>query len=114
MNEPHRTTDIEMDRLIQALEAPPSVPVPDDFSARVMARVPLQRQRRYVLRQSLQKEAHVGRSLVFVALLVLVAAMLVLAPHTTGSETWMVLQGVLFIQLVALVLWIGISYRRLL
>lgn len=114
MNETHRTTEIEMDRLIQALEAAPSAPVPDDFSARVMTRLPQQPQRRYVLRQSLHTEAHVGRSLALAALLVLVVGMLVLAPHTASSGTWLLLQGLLFVQLVGLLLWMGISYKRLL
>ena len=59
-------------------------------------------------------EAHVGRRLAFVALLLLIAGMLVLARHTAGSETWMLLQELLFAQLVALLLWMGISYKRLL
>ena len=96
-----RVKENEMQQIVKALEAAPSVVVPDDFAARMMARLPQQPQRRYVLRQTMQTEAHV------------VAGMLVLAPHTAGSETWLLLQGLLFTQLVALLLWMGISYKRL-
>ena len=114
MNDLNGNSDIEMDRILQALETPPDVTVPDDFTARLMARVPHQPQRRFVLRQSLQTEGQFGRRLAFVALLVIVAGMLLMAPHTAGSETWLLLQGLLFVQLVALLLWMGISYKRLL
>ncbi len=113
MSDLHRTTDGEIDRIVQALETAPHVPMPDDFTARVMARVPRQRQRHYVLLQSL-RETHVGRSLAFAALLTLVAGMCLLAPYTTGSEVWLLVQGVLFAQLTGLLLWMGISYKRLL
>jgi hypothetical protein len=109
------TNDTEMEAIIKALESAPDVAVPDDFAARLMARVPQQQtQRRYVLMQTPQAESHVGRTLAFAALLVLVVGMLLLAPHTPGSETWLLLQGLLFAQLVALLLWMGISYKRLL
>lgn len=114
MNDLQKTRDGDMDRIVQALEAAPSVTVPDDFAARVMARVPQQPQRRYVLRQALQTEAHFGRKLAVAALLILVVGMVLLAPHTAGSGTWLLLQGLLFAQLVALLLWMGIFYKRIL
>ena len=114
MNDLHNIKDSEIDGIMQALERPPEIAVPNDFAARVMARVPQQPRRRYVLRQALQTEARLGRKLAFVAMLILVAGMILLAPHTSASETWLLLQGVLFAQLVALLLWLGISYKRLL
>ena len=104
----------EMEQIVKALESAPDVAVPDGFAARLMARVPQRTERRYVLRQTLHAESHVGRRLAFGALPVLVAGMLLLAPHTAGSQTWLMLQGLLFAQLVALLLWMGISYKRLL
>ena len=109
-----RTQDIEMDRIVQALETAPDVAMPDNFAARVIARVPRQPQRRFVLRQAMQTEARIGRRLALAALVLLVGSMLLLAPHTAGSEIWLLLQAVLFTQLVALLLWMGISYKRLL
>jgi hypothetical protein len=106
--------DNEMEQIVKALESAPDVAVPDDFAARLMARVPEQPHRRYVIPQTLQTDSHVGRTLTFAALLVLIAGMLLLAPHTVRSATWLMLQGVLFAQLVALLLWMGISYKRLL
>ncbi len=103
-----------MEQIVKVLESAPDVTVPDDFAARLMVRVPRQTARRFVLLQSPQTESHVGRSLALAALLVLVAGMLLLAPHTAGSEVWLLLQGLLFVQLAALLLWMGISYKRLL
>ena len=113
MNELEGSRDEAMERLVRVLETAPAVVVSEDFAARVMARVPREPQRRYVLRRSLQP-SRIGQSLAFGALLVLVIAMLLLAPRTASSGMWQSLQGLLFLQLLALLLWMGVSYRRLL
>ena len=113
MNDLQTTDDIAMDRMVQALEAAPDVPVPDDFAARLMARVPVQRQRRYVLRQPWKVQPRVGRTLAAAALVLLLAGMVIAAPRTTGSTEWLLLQSLLFAQFAALLLWLGWSYKQL-
>ncbi len=96
------------EQLVRALEKAPAVPIPDDFAARVMARIPHQPRRGYVLRGSFRK-SRLGSLLLLMAMLVLVAGMLLAAPYTKDSSTWLILQGLLFAQLAALLLWVGLS-----
>ena len=102
MNEPNQDL---MQRITAALETAPEVQVPADFAARVAARVPQVKRRRLVV-PSLTP-ARYGRFATLVAMLVLLAAVLVFAPHTRGSILWTVLEAVLVMELGALVLWFG-------
>ena len=113
MNDLQTTHDIEMDRIVQALEAAPRVAVPDDFAVRLMARVPAQRQPRYVLRRPWMMQPRVGRTLAAAALVLLLAGMVIAAPRTTGSGEWLLLQSLLFAQFAALLLWLSWSYKQL-
>ena len=117
MNESQSTDDIEMDPIVHALEAAPHVEVPDDFAARLMARLPAQPltppRRRFVPEQPWHAQVRVGRTFTAVALVVLLAGMLLAAPRTTGSVEWLLLQSLLFAQFAALLLWLGWSYKQL-
>jgi hypothetical protein len=102
MNEPNQDL---MQRITTALETAPVVQVPADFAARVAARVPQAKRRRLVV-PSL-RPARYGHFATLTAMLVLLAAVFVFAPHIRNSILCMVLEAVLFVELGALVLWFG-------
>ncbi len=103
--------DETMTGLIRALEIVPSVDVPDNFTARVMARIP-QKQSRVNLRYARALAPRYGRTMAFVSLGVLVAAMLLVTYFTGASGSWSALQFVLLLQLAAYVMWISFASWR--
>jgi hypothetical protein len=98
-------TDPLMEQITAALEATPNVHAPDDFAARVMARVPQQKTRRIVV--PALAPARYGQYASVLGMVLLVVAMLYFAPQTRSSLTWQLLQGLLLTQLICLVLWFG-------
>jgi hypothetical protein len=91
------------DAITQALETKPTISVPDDFAARVMARVP---QTRRAVAPSISRGRY-GRFALLCAMPLLVVAMLVLAPATHDSVLWLCMQTMLFAELAGIVLWFG-------
>lgn len=65
-------------RLTQALESVPLVAISDDFSARVMAHIPVRR----TLRYEIPAHASIGRRVAFAAIALLFVAMFVFALQT--------------------------------
>lgn len=104
--------ELELKRLVRMLEAAPEITVPDDFASRVMQKIPQVPARRYVLRRPLPASSRYGRAAVVCALLILVAAMALLAPRSSGSPTWLLIQALLFVQLCGLLVWVGVGARR--
>ncbi len=104
----HTEPDKTMQSIIEALETAPHVNVPDDFAARVMARLPQQSTRRLRM-PALPARSHYGRTAAVTCMVILVVAMVVLAPHTMQSRTLGYMQALLFAQLAALLLWIGLN-----
>jgi hypothetical protein len=98
-------TDPLMEQITAALETVPYVDVPVDFAARVIARVPQQKARRIVA--PALTPARYGQFASVLGMILLVAAMLYLAPQTRSSVTWQLLQALLLAQLIGLVLWFG-------
>ncbi len=98
-------TDPMMEQMTTALETAPDVHVPEDFAARVMARIPEQKTRRMVV--PALPPARYGQFASVLGMVLIVAAMLYLAPQTRSSLTWLLMQGLLLAQLVCLVLWFG-------
>jgi protein-S-isoprenylcysteine O-methyltransferase Ste14 len=98
-------TDPLLIQITEALETAPNIPVPSDFAARVMARVPRQKTHRMAV-PAIAK-ARYGQAALVLAMVLLVAAMLYLAPETRTSNTWLLLQGLLLAQLAFLAIWFG-------
>lgn len=109
-----KTNDSQMSAITSALEAKPDVPVPDDFAARMMARLPEGQTHRLSVPVSVTSGSQFGRLAAYVSLVLLLAGMAVLAPRAQDSAVWLSLQGLLFLQFCALLLWAGMSRRRLL
>ncbi len=103
--------DEPMQRITAVLETPPNIPVPGDFAARVMAKLPPPTRRRIVL-SALPSPARYGRFALAAAMVLLVSATLLLAPLTRGSALWLTLQLVLLLQLGVLVFLFGWTRNR--
>jgi hypothetical protein len=98
-------TDPLMTEITAALETAPDMHIPSDFAARVMARIPQKKTHRIVV--PALPPARYGQFASVLGMVLIVAAMLYLAPQTRSSLTWQLLQGLLLAQLVCLVLWFG-------
>lgn len=95
-------------RIVQALEAQPEVDIAADFAARVASRMPVREVvsvRKTGLREVVFRETHYGRSMMVVGMVVLIAAMLALAPRAAGSVVWVGMEWTLCAQFVLLALW---------
>src|ERR1700733_14886285 len=86
-------------RLIRALEIAPEPQIPADFAARVASLLPARRP------VSLTP-THYGRYAMLGGIVVLLAALVVLALHSTGHAEFGLLESLLFAQFIALALWL--------
>ncbi len=91
----------EDEAIVRALEAMPAVPVAEDFAARVVARLPAR------CAVSIAEHRSVGRVAAMVAIATLFMAMVAVAPRSQGSEVWMSMQVLLFIEFSGLLLWVS-------
>ena len=98
--------------LLRALETPPQIVAPQDFAARVMARIPQEPKTRQRFANVVSTAPGYGRKAIFGALAVLVAIMFVVTPAAGTSRVWMTLELVLLAQLGIFVLWLGFSRRN--
>jgi hypothetical protein len=91
--------DLDLDqRLVRALETVPEPEIPADFAARVASRLPARRP------VSLTP-THYGQNAMLAGIVVILAALIVLALHSTGHATFGLLESVLFAQFIALAIW---------
>jgi hypothetical protein len=112
MNETNEQQDKFTAALLQALETPPQVNVPSDFTARMMARIPQREQPRSRFANAVITAPSYGRKATVVALVVLVVLMFAFTPAAAGKpNTWTTIELVLLIQLSVFVLWLGFSRR---
>ena len=100
MNDAHELDE----RLTAALAARPVVAISDDFTLRVMERIPAQRMREFV-----PDASRVGRRFGFAALALLAATMFGLVPlaGTTGHGAVTAVEWTLCAELVGLTLWLS-------
>ncbi len=92
----------------QALERMPEMTIPADFAARVAGRLPKRRART----MPALRTTRFGQIAAAMCLMVLLAAILVLAPRATLHEPlWVVLEWTLCGQFVLLAMWLGV-WRR--
>jgi hypothetical protein len=97
-------------RIVRALEQAPQVRIPQDFAARVAARVPANTVR---LRAARVQVGRVGFSVAAVCLIVLAIAMLAFAPRTTHSTFYLALEWTLAAQFCLIAAWMSGFTRRL-
>ena len=95
--------------IVRALETTPVVHVPENFTARVMARVPQQNVRRAQLAGVVSVRPGLGRVLVWIGMALVLAAMLWIAPRSQASADWLWMQVLLFAELSGLLIWF--AYR---
>ena len=85
-------------RIVRALEAAPEPQIPGDFAARLASRLPAGRP------VSLTP-THYGKNAMLVGIALTLAALLVLARHTTGDAAFGLLESLLLAQFIALAVW---------
>ena len=92
-------------RIVRALETAPEPRISADFAARVASQLPARRP------VSLTP-THYGQKAIVIGMVVTLGALLVLALvpalHSTGHDTFGLLESILFAQFIALTVWISI------
>jgi hypothetical protein len=88
-------------RVVQALETAPEPKIPTDFAARVASQLPARRP------VSLTP-TYYGQSAMVIGVVVTLAALVVLALHSTGHATFGLLDSLLFAQFIALAVWLTV------
>ena len=103
----------EEDRIVRALEQAPAVPVPADFTARVMAQLPERKVARVSeWRGLLLRRTHYGRNAMLAGAAVLCCLLIVtgVAGHE-GSAAWRLAEWTALAQLAGIALWGGLAWR---
>jgi ABC-type transport system involved in cytochrome c biogenesis permease subunit len=93
-------------RLIRALEAVPEPHIPANFAARVASRLPARRP------VSLTP-THYGYTATLIGLVLTLAALLVVALHTTGRPTFGLPEAFLLTQFIVLAVWFSVQRHSL-
>jgi formate/nitrite transporter FocA (FNT family) len=88
-------------RIVRGLETAPELQVPADFAARVASRLPARRP------VSLTP-TYYGKNAMLAGIAVTLAALVVLALHSTGDAAFGVLESLLFAQFIAFALWLTV------
>jgi hypothetical protein len=88
-------------RIAGALETVPELHIPADFAARVASQLPARRP------VSLT-QTHYGQNAMLIGMVVTLGALLVLAVHTTGHAAFGLLESLLFVQFIALAVWLSV------
>jgi hypothetical protein len=97
--------------IVRALETAPRPQIPADFAARVASRLPARRP------VSLTP-THYGQNATLIGIVVTLAALVVLALHSTalhstGHATFGLLDSLLFAQFIALAVWLSVGRHSL-
>jgi hypothetical protein len=95
----HEVEQLDL-RIVRALETAPDLQMPADFAARVASLLPARRP------VSLTP-THYGQNAMLIGTVVTLAALLVLAAHTTG-HAFGLLESLLFTQFIALAVWLSV------
>jgi hypothetical protein len=88
-------------RIVRALETAPRLQVPADFAVRVASQLPSRRP------VSLTP-THYGKNAMLAGIAVTLAALVVLALHSTGDAAFGVLESLLFAQFIAFAVWLTV------
>jgi hypothetical protein len=88
-------------RIVRALETVPELEVPADFAARVGSQLPARGP------VSLTP-TYYGQNAMLIAIVAILAALVVLALHSTGHATLGLLESLLFAQFIALAVWLTV------
>jgi hypothetical protein len=87
-------------RIVRALEAAPRPQVPADFAARVASQLPARRPVSLTPR-------HYGRYAMLIGTVVTLAALVILSLHST-HPSFGLLESLLFVQFIALAVWLSV------
>jgi hypothetical protein len=101
-----------MTDITTVLEVPPQVAVPQDFSARLMARLPQQPHKRYRIPDGMPARAQYGRITTLASVGLLLMAMLLVGLLTQPSLARTLMQTTLFVQFCAVLLWMALGWRK--
>lgn len=88
-------------RIVRALETAPELQVPGDFAARVASQLP-------AMRPVSLTPTHYGKNAMLAGIAVTLAALVVLALHSTGDAAFGVLESLLFAQFIAFAVWLTV------
>lgn len=97
----------EEDRLTRALERAPSVIVPADFTAKVMARIPERKVARYGF--LLPQRTHYGRNLMLGGAVLLCCLLIAGAIVWQTTAAWRLAEWTILAQLAGIALWYGLA-----
>jgi hypothetical protein len=89
------------ERVVRTLEAAPAMVIPADFAARVASQLPARRP------VSLTP-THYGERATWVGIVIALAALLVVALHTTNHAVFDVVQALLLTEFIALAVWLSV------
>ena len=90
--------DLDLDqRIVRALETAPELQIPADFAARVASSLP-------ATRPVSLTPTHYGQNAMLLGIVVILAALVILALHSTHA-TLGLLESLLFAQFLALAVW---------
>ncbi len=101
---------VEEDRITRALERPPTVAVPADFAARVMARVPERKVAR-VPAGWFVRRTHYGRNALLAGAALLCCLLLLVAAASNGGRAWWLTEWIALGQLGVITVWWGLARR---
>ena len=94
--------ELDLDqRIVRALETAPELQIPADFAARVASSLP-------ATRPVSLTPTHYGQNAMLLGIVVILAALVVLALHSTGHATFGLLEWLLFAQFIAFAVWFTI------
>ena len=87
-------------RIVRALEAAPRLQIPADFAARVSGQLPARRPVSLTPR-------HYGQYAMLIGTVITLAALVILSLHST-HPTFGLLESLLFVQFIALAVWLSV------
>ena len=95
----HATENLDQ-RIVRALEAAPRPQIPADFAARVSGQLPARRPVSLTPR-------HYGQYAMLIGTVITLAALVILSLHST-HPTFGLLESLLFVQFIALAVWLSV------
>jgi hypothetical protein len=93
-------------RIVRALETVSTPQIPADFATRVANRLPAGRPISLT-------PTHFGQNAILIGVVVTLAALLILALHTTHHASFGLLESLLFAQFIVFAVWFGVGRHSL-
>jgi hypothetical protein len=99
------------ERVTRALERAPTVAVPADFAARVMAQLPERKVRAAPVAGWFPQRTHYGRNAMLTGAVLLCCLLVAGAVASRGDAAWRMAEWIAFAQLAGIALWWGLAWR---